>query len=107
MVWSPIQPKRKQDNRKNSKDRSFRWQGSGEGWKKFEKGGLGNIGGLYKIGGDYNGPNLGPKMTNSCNLWSAPNIFLAFFTKKTIADFSKKNLNFHSEGEKSTQRLYC
>ena len=29
----------------------FKSTGKGEGWTKFEKGGVGNIGGLYKIGG--------------------------------------------------------
>ena len=38
---------------------------------------------------DYYGPNSGPIMTDSCNLWPAIKIFNS---ECSIGDFSKKNL---------------
>ena len=52
MAWSPIQSK-KQDNGKNSAGSGWRWQeseGGGGAVDKIWKGGVGNIGGLHKIG---------------------------------------------------------
>ena len=48
-MQSPIQAK-KQENKKNSSGRGWRWQGRGEGLTKFENGWVGNIrGDLHKI----------------------------------------------------------
>ena len=67
MALSPIQPSKKQDNRKSSGGWELKERGKGEGGTKFQRGGGKQYGGgvLIKLGGRVRNP-LPTMMSKHC-----------------------------------------